>query len=399
MSALNPPPLSPLKGHLVIDLSQNLPGPLLTRMLCDLGADVIKIEPKAGDPTRHVPPYIQMNDNEGGRHEISALFASLNFGKRSVVLNLKTPEGVEQLKRLVGTADVLVESFRPGVMTRLGVGYETLQQINPKLIYCAITGYGQKGVDAHTPGHDINFIARAGVLHGSGPTGEAPTIPSTQIADIAGGAYPAATAILAALLQRTLDAGPGGRMLDISISRQCLQLLAITLPRELTGYTEAPGEGMLTGGLPCYQVYSTKDGKFMALGALEPKFFTRFCVLAGLEDLAQTQGAGVQMGPEGARTIQRIQERMNEKTRDEWQELFAHEDACCAPVFTPLEAFADESVLHESQKVRLGGLDSALAALPFDAGSTPHNAPSFVAALGQHTASVLSARLPPTELS
>lgn len=317
----------PLEGIRVLDLSRYLPGPYLTRMFADLGADIIKVESPSGDPARYTPP-------QSGKY--SALFGAVNAGKRSIVLDFKKDAGVAILKEIVPHCDVVVESFRPGVATRLGIDYEQLSAINPRIIMCSITGFGQQGPLASVPGHDLNYIARAGVLDLFGPADAPPAVPGVQMADVAGGALTASAGVLAALIERGKTGK--GRFLDISMTRSVLSLAATSTATVGLGMDAPRGRGFLSGGVPCYQVYSTGDGRFMSLGALEPKFFATFCELAGVPDLASSVYA---TGEEGDAVIRQLQKLFLTKTQQEWVDLLQGAEVCCEPVRTMSEALDD----------------------------------------------------------
>ncbi|KPL88316.1 CaiB/BaiF CoA transferase family protein [Ardenticatena maritima] len=257
----------PLHGYRVLDLAHLLPGELATMWLGDLGADVIKIEA----PERH----------QGGlsmpRTRENPYRAALNRNKRSIALDLKTDAGRDIFYRLVETADVLVEGFRPGVMARLGADYATLRQRNPRLVYCSISGYGQTGPYRERPGHDNNYLALAGLLLQARPPNGAPHLLPVQLADVGGGAWPAVATILAALLARKRTGE--GQHLDVSMLDGALAWAYFWLPLSKLPLLEemGVGTGMLTGKAPCYNVYATADERFLALGALEPKFWRAFC--------------------------------------------------------------------------------------------------------------------------
>ncbi|MFT4976189.1 MAG: alpha-methylacyl-CoA racemase [Myxococcota bacterium] len=317
-------PLQPLAGVTVVDLSRHLPGPWLTRILSDLGATIIKIESPRGDPLRHVHPKV---------NGLGAAFASVNAGKQSVAVDMRAEEGRALLLELAARADILVESFRTGVLAAMGLDEATLEQANPRLIFCSLTGYGQTGPDARRAGHDINFLARAGLLSQSGPADGTPANPFVQVADVAGGSLPAVIGILAALRER--DQTGRGRRLDLSMTRSVAGMGVLALSHAAAGHVEPGGAGMLTGGLPCYRCYPTGDGRDIALGALEPHFFARFCVLIGRPDLAERPFA---QGAEGQETVDGIVAALAEKGRDEWAAIFDGEDVCVEAVLTPAEA-------------------------------------------------------------
>src|SRR5205809_3773 len=271
-----------LEGVTVLDFTRLLPGPFCTQLLCNLGADVIKIEdPQLGDYMRSVPPLV---------HDVSYPFAMVNRGKRSLAVDLKTSEGQEILRRLVGRADIIVEQFRPGVMARLGADYDGLAMWNPKLIYCSFSGYGQNGPYKDLPGHDINFEALAGILSVTRNRDERrPAVPGVPITDLAGG-FNAAVAILASL--RTRDRTGRGEFIDVSIYDTAVTLLVLGLARYFaTGEEPAPGETLLTGSFPFYSLYETKDGQWLSVATVEPKFWERMCELIGAPELSGKQFA------------------------------------------------------------------------------------------------------------
>ncbi|MBI3178229.1 MAG: CoA transferase [Deltaproteobacteria bacterium] len=329
-------PFVALRGIRVLDLSRLLPGPYLTRLLSDLGADVVKVEPPEGDGARFLPP---------AHGSASAAFVALNFGKRSLVLDLKTPPGAEVLLAMLPQVDVVVESFRPGVLARLGVGADVMHEANPRLVVCSVTGFGQVGARRHLAGHDLGYLAAGGLLSLFGPR-PAPAVPGVQIADLAGGALSAAVGILAALLER--ERTGRGRHLDVSMARSSSAFVAVELARRAAGEPEPRGEGLLTGGVPCYAVYRTRDNRFMALAALEPKFFAAFCERAGSAHLA---GEGLLLGSAGDPAREELARIFASRTQAEWVALLAGSDCCCEPVRTPEEALADPGLGIETADV------------------------------------------------
>ncbi|GER66579.1 CoA transferase [Weizmannia acidilactici] len=288
-------------------------------ILADFGAEVIKIEaPGAGDYARHFEPKLDEN---------STMFHSLNRNKKSIVLDLKSEEGKKEFLKMAETADVVVESFRPGVMKRLGLDYETLKKANPGLVYCAITGYGQTGPYAQMPGHDINYISYAGLLNLMGEKGGKPVVPAVQIADIGGGAYPAVVGILLALLER--EKSGKGQFVDISMMDGVLSFMQATLPNYLMKKIDAKrGKQMLSGALACYGVYETKDGRWLAVGALEPKFWANFCNGIMRPDLIPLQNEPI-VQEKLKREIETI---ILQKSLSEWMEIFKDTEACVTPV-------------------------------------------------------------------
>jgi crotonobetainyl-CoA:carnitine CoA-transferase CaiB-like acyl-CoA transferase len=319
-----------LSGVRVLDLTRLLPGPFCSLILADLGADVLKVEDlQGGDYARHYPPL----DDEG----TGAFYAALNRNKRSLALDLKRPQGADTLRQLVASCDVLIESFRPGVMDRLGLSLDALRAINPRLITCSITGFGQTGPLAQRAGHDLGYIARAGVLWAHGSQNHAPRVPGVQIADIAGGALWAAIGITSALYQR--ERTGQGAALDISMTDGAAAMLLPMFATRSAGELDGPGEGMLTGGVPCYGVYECKDGRFLAVSALEPKFWLALLTLLGLPELAAD---GLTSGLEGACVRGKIGAALRTKTRDEWVEAMRAVDVCCEPVLSPEEVVTSE---------------------------------------------------------
>ena len=258
---------APLLGVRVLDLTRLLPGPVCTMHLADLGADVIKVE-----------------DTGPGDYAAAAVRTLVNRNKRGIRLDLKQPEGVAALLRLCEQADVLVESFRPGVMERLGVGYKTVASHNPKIIYCSLSGYGQTGPYKDAPGHDMNYSGWAGVADQIGAPGQAPALSNVPVADLLGGSLTAVMGILAALFD--VSRGGRGRHVDIAIADGLLAHAMIPLAAVNTqGRTQPVGASKLTGSLPCYAVYETADGRHLAVAALEKKFWDAFCDVIGRDDL------------------------------------------------------------------------------------------------------------------
>ncbi|MGZ4129044.1 MAG: CaiB/BaiF CoA transferase family protein [Actinomycetota bacterium] len=321
--------MRPLEHIRVLDLSRLLPGPYCTLLFADLGADVIKVEePGKGDYIRWMPPMVG---------DVSSGHLALNRGKRSMTLNLKHPEGIAAMKRIVRTADVVLESFRPGVMDRLGVGYEALSKENERLVYCALTGYGQDGPYRLRAGHDINYLGYAGVLDIIGQRGGPPVVPGVQIADVGGGGLMAAIGILAALSER--ERTGRGRFVDISMMDGALSWLQMHAQAyAITGVVPARGTMRLSGGPACYRIYRTGDDKYVTVGALEPQFWAALCTALGVRDMIEQQFA-----PEEEQEVmhKRLEEIFATRSRDEWVAELAHLDACFGPVNDMGEAFAD----------------------------------------------------------
>ncbi len=326
----------PLSGLRVLDLTRLLPGPALSMHLADLGADVIKVEDTGdGDYMRSFPPLARNADGM----PINAAFENVNRGKRSICLDLKQSRGRELLLKLAGTADALVEGFRPGVMDRLGLGWPALHERNPKLVFCSLTGYGQTGPLALRAGHDLNYCAMTGVLDQIRAEGR-PAMSNLQIGDLLGGTLTALSALLAALLgaQRS---GRGSRV-DVAMTDGLLAHHIFPHGDLDAGRTPVAGETLLTGGAPCYRIYETADGQHLAVGALELKFWQAFCDAAGLSDLRDQHWArGLAPGSAASHGIaERVAARLREKTRAEWETVFADVDACITPLLTPAEALA-----------------------------------------------------------
>jgi len=314
--------VKPLEGIRVLDLTRLLPGPYCSLLLADFGADVIKIEdPKFGDYSRWGEPKMG---------EFSAMFHSLNRNKRSMSLDLKQEESKKIFIDLVKTADVLIESFRPGVMDRLGLGYEELKKHNPKLIYCAITGYGQTGPYRDMPGHDINFLSYSGLLELQGTQNQKPVSSSVQIGDIGGGSLMAAIGILVAIIDAKKSGE--GQFIDISMLDGAVSWMQTILPVYLTnGDLPRRGELVLNGGKACYEIYETKDHRYLSVGALEYKFWKNFCHVIGKDELTPQLDAP---GDQQLLLKQEIQAAIATKTLNEWVHLFDGVDACVSPVLT-----------------------------------------------------------------
>ena len=369
--------LGPLSGIKVLDFSTLLPGPYATAVLSDLGAEVIRVEsPTRPDLIRALPPFVEGQ---------STAHLSLNRGKRSVAIDLKTEEGRAIALKLVAQSDVLVEQFRPGVMERLGLGYEALSSLNPSLIYCSITGYGQRGPLAHRAGHDINYLALAGVASYSGREDEGPRLSGVQVADVAGGAQPAVIAILAALLERSQRGS--GRHLDVSMSDQALSLNALTLSGVSQGASQPHeptlGSELLNGGT-FYDYYETSDGRHLSIGSLEPQFLTKLLSALGL-----SERLGEASRPPGAQHALKaeIAAMISTQTLDHWRAVFEELDCCCEPVLTLGEAAAHPHFVERgaiSEVGREGLLISAPIGAIFDAPP-----PLLGAQLGAHTDEIL----------
>lgn len=365
----------PLQSIRVLDLSRLLPGPFCTMLLADFGAEVIKIEaPELGDYARHYEPKIDEN---------SVMFHSLNRNKKSVTLDLKTDEGKDQFLQMVGKADVVVESFRSGVMKRLGLDFPVLEKINPRLIYCAISGYGQTGPYAEMPGHDINYISYAGLLELMGEKDGKPIVPAVQVADLAGGAYPAVTGILLALLER--EKSGKGQFIDISMMDGVISLLQSTLPNYLMkNIPSKRGEQMLSGGLACYEVYQTKDGRWLAVGALEMKFWRIFCQKLGKPEWIPLLNEPDEVQYKLTHDIQTV---MYTKTLAEWMDIFEDAEACVSPVltFAELVNHPQVQVRRMFETIEQDGIPVKHIGIPIKLSRTPGKIRTAAPKLGEHT--------------
>ena len=315
--------MQPLSGIVVIDFTTLLPGPLATLMLARAGADVIKIEPPGGEAMRFYPPYA------GGQ---SAAFAMLNAGKTCREIDLKSTAGCDEVIGMLRCADVLVEQFRPGVMTRLGLDFASVRAINPRLIFCSISGYGQSGPRSQEAGHDLNYIGNTGLL-ALAPGVAAPTVPPVLVADIAGGSFPAVMNILLALRQR--DITGEGCHLDIAMSDTMFTFAWHALASSVEGPLPGPSEGLLAGGSPRYHLYQTGDGGLIACAALEQKFWLAFCGVIGLAAPLANDFANPIATRDAVAAI------IATKTADEWRPVFVAADCCVTVVVSLEEALRD----------------------------------------------------------
>jgi crotonobetainyl-CoA:carnitine CoA-transferase CaiB-like acyl-CoA transferase len=376
----------PLSDVRILDLSRLLPGGFCSQLLADLGADVVKVEDTGmGDYVRWAPPYYGEEEHQalGTR---SALYLSLNRNKRSIRLDLKSDGGRDALLRLVGEFDVVLESYRPGVLDRLGVGYERLREANPALVYCAITGYGQTGPNAQRAGHDINYLGLIGLLGLTGEAGGRPIQSAGQIADVGGGALMAAVGILAALHEARRSGQ--GQLVDVSMADGALSWLAMVAGAYLCD-SQLPqrGDGQLTGRFVCYLPYEAADG-YITMGALEPQFWARFCAGVGREDLTERQyerhGSGVWA---------ELAEIFRSKTRGEWKAFNDEHDAMIEPVLDLDEALDSELVRAREMVVEWSqpGLGPVRQlGVPVKLSRTPGGVHAPAPALGEHTRDVLA---------
>jgi alpha-methylacyl-CoA racemase len=317
--------MRPLEGLLVLDFSSLLPGPMATLMLAEAGAEVIKVEPLSGDGMRAYAPKWGTG---------SAIFAMLNAGKKSICVDLKDKAGQQKLQALAARADIVVEQFRPGVMTRLGLGYEELASVNPKLIYCSITGYGQTGPRQAAAGHDLNYAGETGLLALSMGDVSSAVLPPTPIGDIGGGSYPAMINILLALEQRRRTAR--GSHLDIAMSENLFPFAYWALA---SGFAAGdwPGNGthLVTGSSPRYRIYATRDRQGMVVAALEPKFWTMFCDLVGLDAALRDDST------DPAATMQEIKRIVGSEDAVIWKERLVGNNCCCS-IIVDLKSATDD---------------------------------------------------------
>jgi alpha-methylacyl-CoA racemase len=342
--------MQPLANLLILDFTTLLPGPLAALMLAEAGAEVIKIERPGGENMRHYPPRF---DGE------SAMFALLNRGKKSLLLDLKGKAAQATLDPLIARADVLIEQFRPGVMARLGLGYDTVREKNPRIVYCSITGYGQSGPRAHEAGHDLNYIGNTGLLALNPGPADSPTVPPALVADIGGGTFPAVINILLGLRQRDLTGQ--GCYIDIAMTDAMFTFSGHALAAGLAA-KQFPGLGdaRLSGGSPRYQIYPAKDGKLVCCAALEDQFWAAFTAAIGLApDLADD-------AHDPAATKSAVAAIIARRNAEEWRPIFAKADCCVTIMATLEEALNDPHFVQRglfAHKVA-GPSGATLPALP-----------------------------------
>jgi len=373
-----------LDGIRVLDLSRLLPGGFCSLLLADHGADVLKVEDSGmGDYIRWAPPYHEGVEDSAR----SALFLALNRNKRSIRIDLKHPQGRDVLLALVRDHDVVLESFRPGVLDRLGAGYEAMRAMNPRIVYCAITGYGQTGPLSGRAGHDLNYVGLSGLLGLTGERDGPPVQPAGQIADLGGGALMAAFGILAALRER--DRSGEGQLVDISMTDGALSWLAMVAARHLAdGDVPERGSLELGGGLICYRPYACADGG-VTLGALEPKFWAAWCRGVGREDLVEQQ-----LERPGGDAHAEVEAIFAARTRAEWERFAEDVECCLEPVLDLDEALACE---HTRSREMVTDVDQPGAAAPVRVLGSPVKLSRTPAApqrlpgpaLGEHSVDVL----------
>ncbi len=362
----------PLDGVRVLDLTRLLPGPFATLVLADLGAVVDKVEdPHGGDYLRHMPP--QLGDQNHA-------FLALNRGKRSIVLDLKRPEARDSLLRMIAKYDVVIEQFRPGVLDRLGLSHASLRERFPRLVIAAITGYGQTGPLAHRAGHDLNYLARSGILGLTGPADGAPQPPGFQLADVAGGMW-AVIGVLAAL--RARDERGEGAVVDIAMSEATLPFAMAQFGAIAANGDALRGGEPLTGGIAPYATYRTRDGRYISLGALEPKFWRSFCEGVGLASDMSAMMPGAHQPALKAK----LAEIFATRTRDEWEAFNTERDCCLEPVLEPRELRGDPHLrarnVFVTQQTPWG--ESTQLRMPV---AEPAESPA--PAMGQHTRDILA---------
>lgn len=354
----------PLDGVRILDLSRLFPGPLCTHYLTELGAEVIKIEdPNGGDYARAT--FVSEDKTESGSEPMSNFFKHANRGKKSVTLNLGTKLDQSKLHKLALTADVVVESFRPGVADRLGAGYTELSGINPRLVYVSITGYGQTGESRNKAGHDLNYLASSGLLDQLRDGSGVPIIPRFQLADVFGGAIHGVTAVLAGIVRR--ERFGLGSYTDISMTECCMPLS--TAPLTMEGASTSP----IDGTFACYQIYPTKDGQYIAMGAAEPKFWANFCNAVERPDWIETQYS---LGSIARKLKAEVGDLFKTKTQSEWCQILDAVDCCFTPVVTA------ENVLKKTTQMPLS--------MPLKISGLTFNVSSKAPKLGEHNSEFIS---------
>ncbi len=371
---------SPLEGMKILDFTYLLPGPFGTMTLADMGADIIKVEnPRNPDMMRLVPPLVG---------DVSAAYAHVNRGKRSLALDLKADGAREILFRLARDYDILIEQFRPGVMEKLGLGYDDLRGVNPSIIYCSLSGYGQTGRYAQRAGHDINYLALSGVESFSGCGERGPTLHGIQLADIAGGSKNLVIAVLAAFIKR-LRTGEGD-YIDISITDGVFSLSVFDAAGYLAGGREPAREEEILNGGSLYDFYRTADGGYLSAGPIEPKFLTAFCEALGLGDeLAK----GLLSNEEVRALKARIAERIASYPLDHWTGVFREVDACVEPVRSLGDAISAPPLSERDMIITVANEDGTKfrqIANPIKFASGSFNAAFAGARLGYHTDAVLA---------
>jgi crotonobetainyl-CoA:carnitine CoA-transferase CaiB-like acyl-CoA transferase len=378
--------MRPLQGIRVLDLSRLIPGPFATLVLSDLGATVDKIEdPGSGDYLRHMPPSVA---------GASGAFHALNRGKRSLILDLKHPRGPALLLRLLAGYDVLFEQFRPGVLARLGLGHDLLRERFPRLLICSLTGYGQHGPLAHRAGHDLNYLARAGVLGFQGPPGAPPQVPGFQMADISGGLW-SVVALLAALRER--DRTGQGAVLDVAMVDGVLGFSSFSLGALFAGQPPARGEEPLGGAIAPYNTYLSSDGHPLTLAALEPKFWAAFCAGVGIEP----DMTALFPGPHQQALKSKLADLFATHPRSHWEHFAAQHDCCLEPALAPHELRSDPHLNARKLffSTEIDGVNVENFRTPVTPSIEEHR-PGPAPASGEHTGPILAeAGLSPEEIA
>lgn len=369
-----------LSGIRVLDLSRLLPGPYCSMLLGDLGAEVIKVEDAAtGDPTRWNTPRVNKQ---------SSAFQQVNRNKKSIAIDLKNPDGRELFLKMARRADVILEQFRPGVVDRLGVGYPVVSELNPRIVYCSLTGFGQNGPHRGRSGHDLNYLALSGVLGLINDERGKPVVPGIQVADLAGGMI-AAFGILAALMARQTTGR--GQLVDVSMYDVMMAMLPIPASQQFAGKALGVGQKyILSGEYPFYNIYETADGKYMSLGALEPKFWQGFCRHVVREDLIERQYDDRERREDLFNEVRTI---FKSRTQAEWVEFMRDADACCEPVLSMEEAFVHpqavaREMVMEAQHPTEGRVHQL--GFPVKLSETPPRVTLQSPGYGEHTDEVLA---------
>ncbi|MCK1983551.1 MULTISPECIES: CaiB/BaiF CoA transferase family protein [Peribacillus] len=369
-----------LSGVKVLDLSRLLPGPYCSLMMADYGAEVIKIEePDLGDYIRWRKPAIE---------EIGARHLTINRNKKSVELNLKTEEGKEIFKKMAESADVILESFRPGVMSRLGIGFEEISKINRGIVYCSLTGYGQTGPYRDLPGHDINYIGYSGILGLIGEKNGKPVVPGVQIADVGGGALMALSGICMALFNK--ERTGKGQYIDVSMMDGAVTwLYAAASDYFASGKVPERGENRLDGQYAFYQVYETKDNKYLSVGASEKKFWKKICELIGKPEWIELHGGNDDVQEQLKLEMSEI---FKKKNQQEWLDLLALEETCVGPVNDIEQIFSDPQIIErelftEMEHPVAGNIKQI--GFPIKFSETPGKIHSHAPILGEHTEEIL----------
>ncbi|NHI91218.1 MAG: CoA transferase [Candidatus Lokiarchaeota archaeon] len=353
-----------LEGIKILDLSLLFPGPFGTRYLADFGADIIRVEYRKKQDMARIPPPMAGDKSQKKRQ--SYFHHILNRNKRTISINLTTPEGVEIFKKLAKEADVIVEQFRPGVVDKLGIGYEEIKKINPRIVYCSITGYGQNGPYRDKAGHDLNYTGFAGLASLHRTREMEPVLPGIQIADMFGGGLHAIIGILIALIAR--EKTGKGQYIDISMMDGCVSFLPYILQAYLTDSVKINVKNTtLTGGLPAYQIFKCKDGKYITIGAIEPKFYQELCVALKKEGLFDKDSM--------EQSYEVFKNVFLQKTRDEWFEILQKIDTCVAPMNEIWEVEEDPQVKARNMIIEVDTIHGKMKQIgfPIKLSETPAN--------------------------